>query len=296
MGQVKARREALVTRALDNAVLITVAAGNEETRLVITTTYPQPAVRDQSLLAVDDVFVVKNLARSLSRLETSPFSGVELLFHLRGGKAPAADFFNYGIETKILAEVDLRTAFTLLGSDDDHPGVSPRTVDGSGRSAFQHFHTLNIVRIDVRQAVRSAFLTTGVSSGSITASTRDLHIRQVDTIDDDQRLVVTTQGRYPPQTHGITAPGSPGCLRNINPGKLTVKRPVNRLLAGCPGQFITTHGSYRIGQIRPLNRTRQTRHDDLAQVSDVFFHDDIDFIGRRGDIHRLGGETGVGQH
>jgi len=191
MGDVQAGRKALVAGAFDDARLVAVATADEEIGLLVAAADAQAAVGDEALLAVNLVFVVEDFASGLGRFETRTFRSAELVFYLLSGKLTAAYLLDDGVEAQVLVEADVSTARgAFLGGNDDYPGVGTGTVDGGGGGPLQDFHALDVVGVDVRKAIGGTFLAATVGSGGVAGTTRDFHVGDVNTIDDDQRLVV----------------------------------------------------------------------------------------------------------
>ncbi len=172
-----------------------------------------------------------------------------------------------------------------LGGDHHHTIGSTRTVDGRGRSVFQHLNGGDVRRVD---------------TGQHTRTTRSVAARG-DTVDNIQRLVAI-QGVDTANLHGDATTRRTGVLHHLHTGYASLhgllKRSVDTLLDG-----IFIDRSHRTGEVGTLHHT--IAHDDnVVKRLRIFAHGHIQtaacghFGCERGitDIRKFQCLSGFGVH
>ena len=140
------------------------------------------------------VVQLRNIAGHVAHLRIEVF-----FFHHHGVLVTVQHLIALGLigarQTERIADARLTTR-TALGLDLDDTIRTLRTPDGSSSSILQYADALDILGVDVQQLCELLFVHVAVDG--LTACLPDI------TINNNQRLTGTIDGRYTTQTHGST--------------------------------------------------------------------------------------------
>ena len=139
----------------------------------------------------------------------------------------------------------------LLGSDDDDTVGSAGTVDGGCGSVLQDVEALDIGRID---------------HGEEVGQTLDTVVVHCKTVDDDERIIGSVQGRTSTDTDGGAATRSTASTGNADAGDLTGQHILgvndNTLVHG-----VRFEGGHRAGEVALLDGTVADDHDLVEELA-----------------------------
>ena len=145
--------------------------------------------------------------------------------------------------TEIGVEIDAHLSGRApLGGDDDHAIGSGRTVDGRGRSVFQHIHALNVVGIHFVVVARKS-------------------------VNDEQRGVIAIDGAGTAEEHFHAATQLTARLGDVEAGHLALQR-LHHIVGGRDGDIFRLHGGYGSRQVFLLYRA-VAYHNHLVESQGI---------------------------
>ena len=136
----------------------------------------------------------------------------------------------------------------------------PSAVDRGGRSTLEHLDALDIVRIDVGNAVRRYRAEAWLIDGGQCVV---VHRR---TVDDEQRLPASFDRLEAPNQNGGASPWVARLRRHFDVGRLRRQRVHEIWLVGV-GDVLAIHGAHRAAKLLAHGRRAFTGHDDFGELN-----------------------------
>jgi len=141
--------------------------------------------------------------------------------------------FDRSKESHLLADVELRLAHLApLGGDEDDAVGGLGTVDRGGASALEHLDLLDVLRVDVRDAVDRVVLVLRVAArlrcGHRVGAVGDGHVAYHDAVHHVQRLQVTDDGGHAAEVDLNATAGGAGVGRDRRARNLALQRALDR--------------------------------------------------------------------
>ena len=277
---------------LDDAFFVATADRHEVLGIFAAAAHVERHVGVHRRVAVGQRLVVERAVGVVERRNAGAEHGHGIGHRVELARAIAVrEFRRAAAQTQ--RELRLAGAATL-GGDDDDTARCFRSVDGRRRRSLQDVDILDVVRIEVGDAVDRILLVAHGDAG--TRGARDFiragadgHVGDDDTVDDIQRLRGSENGGDAADADAIAATGGAGGLRDLRAGDLALER----VLDGLRRHLVhvgPAHGGHVIGEVAARDAGGLTGDDDLIEIEHVLLEHDLEAALRRthGDAgHRV---------
>ena len=233
------------------------------------------------------------IARVEQRVGAAAVAVGQALDFAHGRELPRAEqpVRHAAAQTRAQREIPSASGRTALGLDhDDAVGRARAVHRGRGRR-LEHFDRLDLLRIQIRDAVHQGVLAPADASrggaragaGHGVGAGGKRVVGDDDAVDDEQRLARAENRRDAADLHLRAAAGSAAVHRDHRAGDLALERLLERL-GGRPVEVLGVHARDGGRRVTLLDRRRLTRHDHRVELERIL-------LERDGDIGLAGGHV-----